>query len=87
MLRILAPLWVSLTGESMPIRLMGDMRWVSMKMLLDFERENHVGVAEAAGVMERVCGRKIDPVALNVHRSLECLGELHRQFDAVRGPR
>ena len=26
MLRILAPLWVSLTGESMPIRLMGDMR-------------------------------------------------------------
>ena len=26
MLRILAPLWVSWTGESMPIRLMGDMR-------------------------------------------------------------
>lgn len=84
MLRILAPLWVSLTGESMPIRLMGDMRWVSMKMFLDFERENHVRVAERAGVIERVRG--IHPVALNVHRSLERLGELHLQLDVVRGP-
>jgi hypothetical protein len=32
----------------MPIRLMDDMRWVSMKMFVDFERENHVGVAERA---------------------------------------
>jgi hypothetical protein len=56
---------------------MGDMRWVSMKMFLDFERENHVGVAEVAIVIERVRGREIHPVALNVHRSLERLGQLH----------
>lgn len=66
---------------------MGDMRWVSMKMFLDFERENHVGVAEVAIVIERVRGREIHPVRLNVHRSLERLGELHQQLDAVRGPR
>jgi hypothetical protein len=57
-----------------------------MKMFLEFERENHVRVAEVIAVIERVRGRKTHPVALNVHRNLERLGELHHQLDAVRGP-
>lgn len=70
----------------MPIRLMVDMRSGQHENVLDLERENHVGVAEVAGVIERVPGRKTHPVALIVHRSLERLGELHQQLDAVRDP-